>query len=223
MSIFPQSSVMLFPNRYSPSTPPQDFPDSSAGKESAHNAGDPGLVPGSGSSPGEGNGNPLQYSCLENPMNRGALWATLHGGLKELDMTEWLLFHFRYYYYTHFIKRKEEALRLANWSLEEIGFNMGLIPDTTSQPRCYTWMLPALPDVFTLTLLSFSLSAWHFTFFHHLPWIKTFCPSGEFGKKHVSFSSSVKLVLKTFMFPWCVPVRACMEMRWVREPCVFSG
>jgi len=46
----------------------------SDGKESACNAGDTGLIPGSGSSPGEGNGNPLQYSCLENSMNRGALW-----------------------------------------------------------------------------------------------------------------------------------------------------
>ena len=54
-------------------------PRSSAGEESASNAGDPGLIPESGSSPGEGNGNPLQYSCLENPMNRGAWWATVHG------------------------------------------------------------------------------------------------------------------------------------------------
>ena len=42
------------------------------------NAGDTGLVPGSGRSPGKGNGNPLQYSCLENPMDRGAWWATVH-------------------------------------------------------------------------------------------------------------------------------------------------
>ena len=47
--------------------------------ESAYNAGDPGLIPGSGRSPGEGNGNPLQYSCLENPMDRGAWQATVHG------------------------------------------------------------------------------------------------------------------------------------------------
>ena len=45
-----------------------DFPHSSVGKESACNAGDQGSIPGSGRSPGEGNGNPLQYSCLENPM-----------------------------------------------------------------------------------------------------------------------------------------------------------
>ena len=47
-------------------------PHSSVGKSSACNAGDPGSVPGSGRSPGEGNGNPRQYSCLENPMDRGA-------------------------------------------------------------------------------------------------------------------------------------------------------
>ena len=51
---------------------------SSEGKESACNVGDPGLIPGSGRSPGEGNGYPLQYSCLENPMDGGAWWATVH-------------------------------------------------------------------------------------------------------------------------------------------------
>jgi len=48
------------------------FPDGSNGKASAYNAGDVGSIPGSGRSPGEGNGNPLQYSCLENPMDGGA-------------------------------------------------------------------------------------------------------------------------------------------------------
>ena len=51
---------------------PQDFPGGSDGKASAYNTGDPGLIAGSGRSPGEGNGNPLQYSFLENPMDRGA-------------------------------------------------------------------------------------------------------------------------------------------------------
>ena len=50
----------------------QAVPGGSDGKESAHNAGDPGLIPGLGRSRGEGNGNPLQYSYLENPMDRGA-------------------------------------------------------------------------------------------------------------------------------------------------------
>ena len=49
-----------------------DFPGGSDGKASVYNAGDPGSIPGSGRSPGEGNGNPLQYYCLENPMDRGA-------------------------------------------------------------------------------------------------------------------------------------------------------
>jgi len=55
------------------------FPGGSDGKESACNAGDPGLIPGTRRSPGEENGNPLQYSCLENPMDRGAWWTTVHG------------------------------------------------------------------------------------------------------------------------------------------------
>ena len=56
----------------------QDLPCSSDYKESACNAGDPGSIPGSGRSSGEGNGNLLQYFCLENPMDRGAWWATVH-------------------------------------------------------------------------------------------------------------------------------------------------
>ena len=48
------------------------------------------LIPGLGRSPGEGNGNPFHYSCLENPMDRGAWWATFHGVSKELDKTEQL-------------------------------------------------------------------------------------------------------------------------------------
>ena len=66
------------------------FPGGSAGKESAYNAEDPGSIPGWGRSPGEGNGNPLLYSCLENPMDRGAWWATVHGVPKDSDMTEQL-------------------------------------------------------------------------------------------------------------------------------------
>ena len=52
-------------------------------KASAYNAGDLSLIPGSGRSPGEGNGNPLQYSYLGNPMDRGAWWATVHGVTKS--------------------------------------------------------------------------------------------------------------------------------------------
>ena len=59
------------------------FPSGSEVKASARNAGDLGSIPGSGRSPGEGNGNPLQYSCLENPMDGGAWWATAHGVAKS--------------------------------------------------------------------------------------------------------------------------------------------
>ena len=75
----------------------QVFPGGSEVKESACNAGDLGSIPGPGSSLGEGNGNPLQYSCLENPMDRGAWWATVHGVAKSRarlsDLTYLLMFY----------------------------------------------------------------------------------------------------------------------------------
>ena len=61
------------------------FPGGSDGKAATCNAGDPGSIPGSGRSPGEENGNPLQYSCLENSMHRGAWQPTVHGVTKESD------------------------------------------------------------------------------------------------------------------------------------------
>ena len=63
------------------------FPGGSVVKNPPANTGDVGLIAGSGRSPGEGNGNPLQYSGLENPMNRGAWQATVHGIAKESDTT----------------------------------------------------------------------------------------------------------------------------------------
>ena len=68
------------------------FPDSSVSKESACNAGDPGSIPGSGRSAREGIGYPLQYSCLENSMDRGAWKATVHGLTKS--WTQLSDFHF---------------------------------------------------------------------------------------------------------------------------------
>ena len=68
------------------------FPDDSDGKESACNAGDLGLIPGSGRSLGGGHGDPLQYSCLENSMDRGAWQDTVHGVTKS-NTTERLTFH----------------------------------------------------------------------------------------------------------------------------------
>ena len=83
------------------------FPGGSEVKASASNAGDLGLIPGSGRSPGEGNGNPLQYSFLGNPMDRGAWWATVHRVAKSQtrlsDFTSSLL----YVLYVQYILRIE--------------------------------------------------------------------------------------------------------------------
>ena len=70
------------------------FPGGSEVKVSASNAGDLGSIPRLGRSPGEGNGNPLQYSCLENPMDGGAWWATVHGVAKSQTRLSDLTFTF---------------------------------------------------------------------------------------------------------------------------------
>ena len=70
------------------STLPMGFPGGSDGKESTCNAGDPGLIPGLGRSSGKGNGNPLQYSCIENPKGHRIRVGYSPWGCKELDMTE---------------------------------------------------------------------------------------------------------------------------------------
>ena len=73
----------------------QGLPGGSKVKASACNAGDLGSIPGSGRSPGEGNGNPLQYSCLENPMDREAWWATVHGVTKShTQLNDFTSLHF---------------------------------------------------------------------------------------------------------------------------------
>ena len=66
------------------------FPGGSVVKDLPANARDLDSIPGSGRSPGEGNGNPLQQARLENPMDRGAWWAIVHGVTKESDTTQWL-------------------------------------------------------------------------------------------------------------------------------------
>ena len=65
------------------------FPGGSEDKEFACNTWDPSSVPGFGRSPGEGDGYPLQHSCLENPMNRGAWWASLCGSKKQIWLSDW--------------------------------------------------------------------------------------------------------------------------------------
>ena len=71
-----------------------DFPRGSSGKESTSNVGDLGSIPGLGRSPGEGNGNLLPFSRLENPMDGGAWWATVHGVAKSRTQLSDLTFTF---------------------------------------------------------------------------------------------------------------------------------
>ena len=74
------------------------FPGGSDSQASACNEGNPGSIPGLGRSPGEGNRNPLQYSCLENPMEGGAWWATVHEAAKSQTWLSDFTFYFLYIY-----------------------------------------------------------------------------------------------------------------------------
>ena len=76
-----------------------------SGKESTCNAGDLGSIPGLGRSPGEGNGNPLQYSCLENPKDGGAWWATVQGVAKSQTWLSDFTFTFTFIFISNYIKK----------------------------------------------------------------------------------------------------------------------
>ena len=94
------------------------FPGGSDGKESAFNAGDPGSIAGLGISRGEGNGNPLQYSCLENPMDRGTWWATVHGDAKSWTrLSDWY-FHFLSHEQFRLLSLGENGVDLSNFGTE---------------------------------------------------------------------------------------------------------
>ena len=95
------------------------FPGGSEVKVSACNAGDLGSIPGLGRSPGEGNGNPLQYSCLENPMDRGAWWATVHGVAKSQTGLSDFTFTFRYADDTTLMAESKEEEELKSLLMKE--------------------------------------------------------------------------------------------------------
>ena len=100
------------------------FPGGSEVKASACNAGDPSSIPGSGRSPGEGNGTPLQYSCLENPMDGGAWWATVHGVAKSRTR---LYFHF----HSHPYMTTGKTIALTRWTF--VGKVMSLLLNMLSR------------------------------------------------------------------------------------------
>ena len=103
----------------------------SNGKESACNAGDPSSIPWSGRSPGGRNGNPLQYSCLENPMDRGAWWATVHGVAKSQTwLSDWVCT-----YNTHYLLKK-----LFIWLhqvLQHMGFYCGIVVQSLNRVQLF--------------------------------------------------------------------------------------
>ena len=84
-------------------------------QEFAFNAGDPGLIPGSGRSPGEGNGNPLQYSCLENPVDWGAWQAIVRGVAKSQDTTERVALHFNFRKIRQKKKKEKKQVVFCAW------------------------------------------------------------------------------------------------------------
>ena len=94
---------------------PTCFPGGSMVKNPACSARDTGSVPGLKRSPGEGNGNPYQYSCLKNPMDSGDWWDTVHGNAKESDMTDQLNNKFP----TYIVKRKKKIRWVTLCSLKE--------------------------------------------------------------------------------------------------------
>ena len=83
MLIYHSEDLKAFKNYAKSTLPVWGFPGASVVKNLPANAGDTGLIPGSERSPGEGNGDPLQCSCLENPTDRGAWWAAVHGVAKS--------------------------------------------------------------------------------------------------------------------------------------------
>ena len=87
------------------------FPGGSEVKAPVCSAGDLGVIPGSGRFPGEGNGNPLQYSCLENPMDRGARWATVHGVAKSRTLLSDFTFTYVYMYIRYKILERKKQKR----------------------------------------------------------------------------------------------------------------
>ena len=108
------------------STKDTGFPRSSVGKESACNSGDPSSIPGLGRSVGEGNGNPLKYSCLENPMDRGAWQATVHEVTRKDIM------------YASWKSHKEKRGRIVESLFKEIMIGTSLVVQwlrTLSSPR----------------------------------------------------------------------------------------
>ena len=139
------------------------FPGGSEGKESTCNAGDSGSIPGLGRSAGEGTGNPFQYSCLENPMDRGAWWATVHGVAKSRTQQKQLstgqLTHLGWVWCPQEARvvRWQNALRIKPWAQEMCIKKMGYLLDA--------WMDFFVSQIYILSHID---SSTHISYHKHL-------------------------------------------------------
>ena len=136
-----------------------DFPGASDDKESACNAEDPGSIPGLGRSPGEGNDSPLQYSCLENPMDRGAWRATVHGVPKS--RTPLSDYHIQTYTRTEGADLKFSFIKTTKW--RPSFYPAILIPPFLFPTLLFKWSPNRVthPHVNLQGLQSCSTSSWH--------------------------------------------------------------
>ena len=128
-------------------SPPHNFPAGSDGKASAYSLGDPGLIPGWGRSPGEGNGTLLQYSCLENPMDGGAWWAAVHGFTKSRtwlnDFTFFLVFLLHMYLSPSVERGECHGLReFTSWILAASVCTSQLYHSVAAWSYVISWTLP---------------------------------------------------------------------------------
>ena len=111
------------------------FPGGSDSKVSAHNAGDLGLIPGPWRSPGEGNGNPLQFSCLENPIDGGAWWATVHGVAKSRTRLSDFTFTFLYCVFGPVLGAKNLEVSRQTPPLPHGSTDQGAVPGIQQPPH----------------------------------------------------------------------------------------
>ena len=182
------------------------FPGGSEGKASACNAGDPGSIPGLGRSPGEGNDNPPQYSCLENSMDGESRGRRSPRGCQESDTTEWLLC------FLSFIKNS--IIRILVWQLLFLNTPYSWVALSTTRSDCCSCVivLPLLSYCFNnfFFLVFCSLGMGLFYFFprsHCCSWICIIITS--ISSRKLSTILSILSLPILFILPSLTPIR-CM-------------
>jgi len=134
------------------------FPSGSAGKESVSNAGDVGLIPGSGRYPEEGNGYPLQYSCPENPMDRGAWQATVHRVTKSWTQLKQPSTNIWCHFYKQFITWANNPICMCNQPFSHVWFFVTPTDYNLPEAHIKTSHLPCglckvFPNISSVTLI----------------------------------------------------------------------